>query len=70
MKTNSSLVLVVTFLLAGFCATSTRAQNLFVSNLQTGSIWDFGPGGNLITSSSGMQLSMAQGLDFDNSGNL
>src|SRR5215475_12556582 len=44
--------------------------NLYVSNLGTDDVWEFGPGGNLITSTFVSGLSGPEGLDFDNSGNL
>jgi hypothetical protein len=56
--------------LAVLWITSTNAQNLFVSNLYSKSIWEFDLGGNLITASLGSGLGDPQGIAFDRSGNL
>ncbi len=50
--------------------TGATAQNLFVSNLYTESVWEWDPSGNLITSSIGAGLGVPQGLAFDHSGDL
>ena len=67
MITKRFLVLGATLVVAGL---RTMAQNLFEANVLTGSVWEFGPGGQVITSTFGVPLEIPQGLAFDTSGNL
>ena len=65
------VVLLLTALpFSGHSVTPSGTENLFVSNLLTGTIWQFGLGGELISSSYGVALDGPQGLAFDHSGNL
>jgi hypothetical protein len=56
-------------LLAGLCSASlhlARAQNIFVANLGTMSVWQFDPGGNVLTSTFGMPMAYPAGLALRN----
>src|ERR1039457_6468080 len=68
MKIHIQNLFLTLALFAGIHENTAQAQNLFVSDPGSGSIYEFTPGGVQTTFASG--LNQPQGLAFDSAGNL